>query len=71
MGKTVTTQYVKRQPVLTDIKMVRDLDGAEAYYWVIQYGKKKKMLRSVAGVIREIQPDPGWHFEIRADVNGD
>lgn len=41
MGKPVTTQYVKRQPVLTDIKMVRDLDGAEAYYWVIQYGKRR------------------------------
>lgn len=64
MVKQLTAAGVKRLPVGTFIRRVRESDGAHADYILIKSGIKKVLRLLTSGdVTTEITDRPGWHFE--------
>ena len=60
--KTLTAEQVKRLPVGTDIRLVRNEDGKSGLLHIVKYGRQKR-LKGVFTEPREIKDQPGWHFE--------
>lgn len=60
--KILTADKVKKLPVGTDVRLVREADGATARMWIVKSGRKK-LLKGVYAE-REIVDRPGWHYEV-------
>ena len=61
--KTLTAAQVKKLPVGTDVRIVRESTGQTGLLWVVKSGRKK-MLRGVATKrLHEIKDRQGWHYE--------
>ena len=62
MIKILTADKVRRLPVGTDVRIVREADGSSGMMWVTKTGNRKVLKGVVA--MHEIVDMPGWHYEI-------
>lgn len=63
MRKTISAAKVKKLPVLTDVWVVNDVSKRECLFFVIQYGKHKR-LKSTLGKMETIKERDGFHYEV-------
>lgn len=69
MGKILTAAQVKRLPVGTKIKLVREGNNTSGRLWVVKSGNKKMLCGVMA--THKIEDRPGWHFEEADDERPD
>ena len=62
MAKILDAKKVKKLPVGTDVRVVRERTGETGMLWVVKSGRKK-MLRGLMGM-HEIKDRAGWHYEL-------
>ena len=70
--KTLTAAQVKKLPVGTDVRLVRESTGQTGLLWVVKSGRKKMLRGVVTGHLHEIKDRQGWHYEEvdKDDKNG-
>lgn len=61
--KTLTAAQVKKLPVGTDVRLVRESKGQTGLLWVVKSGRKKMLRGVVTGHLHEIKDRQGWHYE--------
>ena len=60
--KILSADKVKKLPVGTDVRLVRESDSAAAMMWIVKSGRKK-LLKGVYAE-HEIADRQGWHYEV-------
>ena len=70
--KILTAAQVKKLPVGTDVRLVRESTGRTGLLWVVKSGRKKMLRGVVTGHLHEIKDRQGWHYEEvdKDDKNG-
>lgn len=61
--KTLTAAQVKKLPVGTDVRIVRESTGQTGLLWVVKSGRKKMLRGVVTSHLHEIKDRQGWHYE--------
>jgi len=61
--KTLTAAQVKKLPVGTDVRLVRESTGRTGLLRVVKSGRRKMLRGVVTDHLHEIKDRQGWHYE--------
>jgi hypothetical protein len=64
MRKQISAAKVKKLPVSTDVWVVDEKTGYAKRLFVIKYGKRVRLLRSLGDQVITIKDTPGYHYEV-------